>query len=185
MGVCFGGLCGTTAENGIRAGILNFRMCGISHSRNQHVHEVLAAPQQFTHLLWIDSDMAFPTDALVRLLAHDKDIVGAFYMQKAEPYKIVGRPKDLSDTSITGLKEAELLGGGFVLVKREVYEKIPYPWYEERHTPPREFISEDVMFCHKCRAAGIEMWADMDLSLEMGHSGNHLIRFGPPSQVAG
>ena len=29
-----------------------------------------------THMLWIDSDMTFPADTILRMLAHDKKIVG-------------------------------------------------------------------------------------------------------------
>jgi hypothetical protein len=178
MALSFAALCDHTARQGIDVGFINERMCGISHSRNSHVTDALAMDLHFTHLMWVDSDMAFPVDALVRLLAHDKPIAGCFYPQKAPPFHTVGCPEDSNDVSGDGLIRAKMLGGGFVLVKREVYETIKYPWYEERFTAePRGFISEDAMFCYKCRVADVDMWIDLDLSRSIGHSGNNLVSF--------
>ena len=38
-----------------------------------------------THILWIDSDMRFPKDALIRLLDRDLPIVGANYPMRRTP----------------------------------------------------------------------------------------------------
>ena len=52
-------------------------------------------------------------------------------------------------------------GAGFLLVKREVFEKIPYPWFSF------EKGGEDLYFCDKARKNGFEIWADM--SVLLGH----------------
>lgn len=177
--VAFGGLCARSSLEGIETCIMNFRVCSVAHSRNLHVLECLKLQPRITHIMWIDSDMSFPPDGLVRLLAHDKDIVGAFYPQKVPPYKTVGHPETLADAeSGAKLIKATIIGGGFVLAKREVYERIEDPWYEERYWAGNAGLgSDDVVFSHKCRLAGIELWADLSLSREIGHSGNNLVRF--------
>ena len=38
-----------------------------------------------THILWLDSDMRFPADTLGRLLARNRDIVGANYCARRFP----------------------------------------------------------------------------------------------------
>ncbi|GAI93114.1 unnamed protein product, partial [marine sediment metagenome] len=52
-------------------------------------------------------------------------------------------------------------GAGFLLVKREVFEKLPYPWFSF------EKGGEDLYFCDKARENGFEIWADM--SVLLGH----------------
>jgi hypothetical protein len=185
--VSFGGLCAYSASKGVEACIMNIRVCSVAHSRNQHVYDLLQFKDPcITHFFWIDSDMAFPPDGLMRLLAHNKQMIGAFYPQKAPPHEVVGRPTNMEDLEKKkGIIQADILGGGFVLVKREIYESsgIECPWYEERYFGPKPgLVSDDVVFSHKCRCAGIDMWADLDLSRDMGHSGNNLVRFAQPSQ---
>ena len=52
-------------------------------------------------------------------------------------------------------------GTGFLLVKREVFEKIPSPWYSF------EKGGEDLYFSDKARQYGFDIWADM--SVLLGH----------------
>lgn len=52
-------------------------------------------------------------------------------------------------------------GAGFLLIKRDVFEKIPYPWFSF------EKGGEDLYFCDKARKNGFEIWADM--SVLLGH----------------
>ena len=52
-------------------------------------------------------------------------------------------------------------GAGFLLVKREVFEKMPFPWFSF------EAGGEDLYFCDKAREHGFEIWADM--SVLLGH----------------
>ena len=40
-------------------------------------------PNDYTHLMFIDSDIGFPPQAIARLIAYDKDIVGGVYPRKS------------------------------------------------------------------------------------------------------
>lgn len=177
----FAAMCAYSASYGIQGCVINYRLCSIARSRNLHVFEALKSSfPRITHLMWVDSDMSFPARGLADLLAHDKDVVGAFYPQKSPPYATVGCPENKEDfRNGEPLIRADILGGGFKLVKREVYERLQYPWYEEKAPPddPGGFVSEDILFSFKCRTAGIELWCDLDLSKEMGHCGSNLVRF--------
>ena len=131
-----------------------------------------------THILQIDSDMMFPMDGLERLLSHDKDIVGAFYNKRVPPYETVGHLLHAPDISKGGLYPADLMPHGFVLIKREVFEKLKSPWYYESFDPacvtekdPDGLVGEDVNFSRDCVKAGIEMWCDADLTFECAHIG--------------
>ncbi|GAI90932.1 unnamed protein product, partial [marine sediment metagenome] len=60
-----------------------------------------------------------------------------------------------------GLVKIDGAGAGFLLVKREVLEKIPYPWFSF------ERGGEDLYFFDKVRRYGLEVWVDMGVLL--GH----------------
>ena len=60
-----------------------------------------------------------------------------------------------------GLIKIDGAGAGFLLVKREVFEKIPYPWFSF------ERGGEDLYFFDKVRRYGLEAWVDMGVLL--GH----------------
>ena len=60
-----------------------------------------------------------------------------------------------------GLMKIDGAGAGFLLVKREVFEKIPYPWFSF------ERGGEDLYFFDKVRRYGLEVWVDMGVLL--GH----------------
>ena len=129
------------------------------------------------HLLWIDSDMRFPHDALDRLLAHDKDIVLANYSTRGgilvstacalDESELVTRPDS------TGLEIALHGGFGLALIKREVFEQMNYPWFACPFDLDRDdFIGEDVFWCAQARKSGFDVWVDQDVSKEMRHCGS-------------
>ncbi len=60
-----------------------------------------------------------------------------------------------------GLVKIGGCGTGFLLVKREVFEKIPFPWFSF------EKGGEDLYFSDKARQYGFDIWADM--SVLLGH----------------
>jgi len=53
----------------------------ITHGRNVIVLKFLS-DESFTHLFWIDSDIAFPSEAAFRLLRADRDIAAGVYPMK-------------------------------------------------------------------------------------------------------
>ena len=178
---------------------LAIRKRQITHrARNWLVrHMFKFADPAVTHLLWIDDDHKFPADTLIRLLAHDKDIVGCMHRTRMPPYHQVGHLADAGIDPVTagGLHKAKTLGGGLLLVSRRVYETLEAPWYRETRDPelagtdridPDNVdgdISEDVYFCFEAAKAGFEIWCDLDLSYEVGHkNGSETIMFqNPPS----
>jgi hypothetical protein len=154
----------------------------ISMSRNMHVREALSFEPKATHIMWVDSDMKCPPQALIKLLSDDKDIVAAFYNRRVPPYDTVGHLIGKPDISGGGIHAADVVPGGFTLVRREVYEKIDPPWYYESYdklaaTPgdPDGTIGEDIGFSKKALAAGFELWCDADVTFEVGHVGEMVV----------
>jgi hypothetical protein len=89
-----------------------------------------------SHLLFIDSDMVFHPDALMRLAAHDKHIVGGLCFTRRSPFNPViakWNTRFSTDKPVLGwcydypkdsLFRCDVTGAAFLLVKREVFEAI-------------------------------------------------------------
>jgi len=123
----------------------------ITRARNYLVDEFLRS--DFTHLLFIDSDVEFDPNDILALLILDKEVSGAPYPKKSINWHairnaIVKNPKievgeleklvgDYVFNPIPGTKEFKVseplevmeLGTGYMMVKREVFDhfKTEYP----------------------------------------------------------
>ena len=117
-----------------------------------------------THLFFIDSDMAFDPNVLDTLLAHDKDIVGARYYRRQGKEKdpAVRTRYDLPGMSLPNhIYKNYATATGCMLIKREVFEKIPRPWFSLG--PIEKPVGEDIFFCSKAKEFGVEIYEDPTL----------------------
>jgi GT2 family glycosyltransferase len=146
-------------------------------NNQQIVEEALKAKADY--LLFIDADMVFPPDALTKLLAHDKDIIGVHYNNREMP--LVSTIRMLRedgnfyqvDTKLMPrrLFECGSVGKGLVLIKMRVFEKIKKPWYEFQYKDG-ELMTEDINFCLKAHKAGFRVWCDPTIKVK--HIGDYL-----------
>lgn len=143
-------------------------------------HELvqLARHADSTHILWLDADMRFPKDSLVRLLAHDVDIVAANYSERRIPPRPVARLSDETGERLyiteesTGLVEVTSVGMGAMLTKLGVFAHTPAPWFMLTWNPEEQAYSgEDTFFARKARENGFTVLVDQDLSREIKHLG--------------
>lgn len=134
------------------------------------------------HLFFIDADLGWPADAVARLIAHDKDVVGGAYPIKndARHYPVVCESEVQG-----GLIKASGLPGGFMCIKRKVIESLAdtVPHYKKamgnrfldvpavfaRAFVGDQMIGEDFMFCRRAADAGFELWLDPDINFS--HNG--------------
>jgi hypothetical protein len=117
----------------------------ITRARNYLVDEFLRSG--FTHLLFIDSDIHFDPNDVLALIALDKDIIGAPYPKKSinwrniatamvrnpaiSPGELDGLVGDYVFNPVPGTKQFKVteplevmeIGTGFMMVKRQVFEK--------------------------------------------------------------
>lgn len=128
-----------------------------------------------THLLWLDTDVICesPTDpnqALSMLLQCNVPVVSGLYRAKKSkgeyPYamwmKNPGGIGYLGLQSWTGnFIKVDAIGFGFVLVRREVFEKVPEPWF----VWDKQYPSEDFDFCEKINRHGFEIKVFTDVKL--------------------
>lgn len=137
------------------------------------------------YILWIDADMRFPKNTIDILMAHDKPIVGVNATTRTAPVR--GTAKNLTidfekqentwDTIIskdrTDLEKVTAVGCGVMLVKREVFENTPRPWFWFEQLPGGKLLGEDVYFCVKAQDAGFDTYLDHNLSNAIGHVGSY------------
>lgn len=134
------------------------------------------------YLLMLDDDMVIDInqtldtrndaagyDFLKKLIAHDKDICGVLYYQRTGGCRPVLMTKQgegyrfLRDDEITGgLQEVDVAGGGCLLIKARVFDKITYPYFE-----PEFKWGTDIQLCQKAKAHGFSVFADT--SIHLGH----------------
>ncbi len=170
----------------------------VSRSRNSAASAVIHN-KQFTHLLTVDADMGWPAEALSRLLAKDKDIVGCTYPRRTMPNgntpSFIAGLRPLDAISEDGFVKAKYVGCGFMLVKRHVLEKMAAFYPERRYADetqekpmfdlfpsgrskpfaddtrghPQVEVTDDVGFAILAEEAGFDVWADVRSILT--HSG--------------
>jgi len=146
-----------------------FSTKGYNCAENRNYIAAQAVKRGCTHLMHVDDDMVYEPDTIERLLAHDKDIAGGLYKTKY-PEKQDWVIERFESGIQEGLFECGALGTGLLLVKTDVYRKVPQPWYGyEWHENGMVKESVDWVFCHKAREAGFSVWCDS--SVRAGHIG--------------
>ena len=157
---------------GAEVALLNSRSSLIPLGRNQCVGA--AQIMKATHLLFLDTDMIFPADTLGRLLAHDKDIVGASYSKRLPPFYPLTVTEENEHVFITsGLRRVKLMPTGCLLIRLSIFDALTKPYFN-LVAEGDQLRGEDYYFCEKARAAGLTLWCDGDLSLQLGHIGQKI-----------
>jgi len=135
-----------------------------------------------THIMWFDSDMKFPKDTIVRLLNHNKPVIGANYVTKdVEPRPVAYREDDdyigpvWTKEDSTGLERVTFLGMGVLLTDIRVFDELDLPFFHFQPLPPQfsKQSGEDGFFCKKLHEKGIDVWIDHDLSKQVAHIGEY------------
>jgi len=130
------------------------------------------------YVLWLDSDMVFPSTTAVRLLEHNKDIVGCNYLKRTNPLKPVAYKNIGNWDSFLPLKieeeliEVEGVGMGCILMKTEIFKKIHKPYFEFTYNEKSgNWLGEDFNLLTKLREVGYKVYIDTLLSSEIKHMG--------------
>jgi hypothetical protein len=133
------------------------------------------------HIMWLDSDMTFPEDVIIRLLEHKKKVVCATYSKRVEPFHPTAfyniDPVEPVNTEEHGLVPVRFAGMGCMLVNASVLDSIPSPHYPLTwHAPSSTWHGEDMGFCELLEKNDIKLFCDLDLSREIGHLGQREFR---------
>ena len=168
----------------------------ISRARNTLTAKFLHTKES-THLMFIDADIGWEPWHLLVMLNHDKDVVGGLYPMKSLPVKwcVNGIPDAVQDDP-SGLIEVTKTGTGFLLMKRDVFEKLnahpavkpftndigldpvlnPYmKTYFDTAVRENRYYSEDWTFCENWRDIGGQVFVDKRVLLK--HTGTYVFDY--------
>src|SRR3990167_2458725 len=142
---------------------------------NREVIAEIAQQMNCTHLLFVDSDMVFPTNSLQRLLERDKDIIGVNYnMRDLAPQSTVKMTP--GTTKSETLFQCDGVATGFMLIKMEIFEKLKRPWFyvglNESYKTGITLEGHDYRFCRLAREAGYTVRCDGTINI--GHIGDYV-----------
>ena len=154
--------------------------CFIHQNRNNAVLE--AIKHEVNYIMFIDSDMVFPKEAIAMLISRDKDIIaGKANKRKLPPennIKLLNPQNDYYTPAEEELSKEPFLvrgaiGCAFMLIKTSVFHKLNRPWFSYSHLDSIDnFSGEDVYFCRSAQEAGIEVWCDPTITI--GHVGEYV-----------
>lgn len=178
-------------EHGIHIQVSSICGCSVvSRARNMIAHEFLKS--DCDHLLFIDSDMNFEPDSVLRLLAWNqtKPIVGGAYEARKEGKVYIlslDGDKEHIQMDAMGNVKARRIATGFMMIQRQVFEKLAemHPEWEHKDNTSDAmlhsffdfkvtrdgYIGEDFLFCDRAQEAGFSVW--IDPTIKLGHMGIH------------
>ncbi len=175
------------SKSGIKVGINTMKSPLIHQARNYLTSAFLTTEYQY--LLFIDSDVEFEPEAVLRMLVAKKDVICTPYRVKAEQldkeiYTVEFKNPNSIPILPGGLVEIEAGPTGLMLIDRGVFEKIikkyPYLKIKNKATPTadksHEFyynffdfgfknnyaMGEDVSFCRLARGSGFKLYANTE-----------------------
>lgn len=146
---------------------------------------MMAIQMDADFVFWLDSDMVFKSDTLVRMMdtlkKNDLDILTGLYFRRVPPYSPVLFDKLEQNGEITefsefktvpeGLFEVGGCGFGCVLMKTDVFFDVQSKF--GNMFAPRGNNGEDVAFCIRARECGYKIYCDP--SIVCGHVGYSVI----------
>lgn len=171
-----GNLIKTTTLMGIEVHLFFDASTILINQRENLINQAIEVKSEWA--LWLDSDMMFPPTTLLRMLAHNQDIVACNYMKRSYPFKSVAF-MDTNDweswvplQSEDELLTVEAIGMGCVLMRTSVFEKLNRPYFEYTYQPKtKDWEGEDFTLFKKLNGVGIQLKVDTNLSNEIYHIG--------------
>lgn len=179
-------------QYGIQYALGTINGCSVvSRARNFMVDDFLRS--ECDTLLFIDADMTFDPNDVIRLLAFssqpDKNIVGGTGVarKKEKTFHLTMDYDEVGNLIMDsmGLVRSKQMGTGFMMVQRQVFEALIdrhpewrfydassgrtiYSLFDFKSTP-EGYIGEDYNFCDRARAEGFQVWVDP--TIKLGHMG--------------
>ena len=146
----------------------------IEDIRNQIVEQALE--KGCTHLIFMDTDQIYPEDFLVKIMSHDKDVVGTAITKRYPPFNVLvmrgslGKYRLVPDEDIENihLLECDASGTGAIMFRTEVFFHASEfgKWFQVSVTDDGRPIGEDVYFCSELRKAGYKIWIDTTIDIK-------------------
>lgn len=182
----------SSSEHGISVQIGSICGCSVvSRARNLLAQDMLDS--ECDYLLFIDSDINFEPEDILRLMAWGADprkgIVAAVPRTRSENKVYIADLDYDENGELTmngmGLVRGKRVATAFMLVRREVFVTLSeanpqWSYYDKRSdrtlsamfdflVTEEGYMGEDFLFCDRAREHGFEVW--IDPSIALGHMG--------------
>ena len=154
---------------------------------------------QYEYVMFIDADIGFEPQDVLKLLSYQRDIVCGAYPMKSIPLQYnynISQPPLAED----GLIKIDNIGFGFALIHRRVFDKIRENYEDLKYTPALGhssypiteaeyhnsyhyfnelkkdmiFLPEDFSFFDRASSVGFTSW--LDTSIKLCHVGSHVFQ---------
>jgi hypothetical protein len=173
----------------------------ISRARNTLTAKFLHT-EGSTHLMFIDADIGWEPWHLLVLLNRKVDVIGGLYPMKSMPIKWCVNGIPGQEEGVDNLVEVTKTGTGFLLIKREVFEKLdahpavkPFAndigldpalnkymkTYFDTAVREGRYYSEDWTFCENWRDIGGQVFVDKRVLLK--HTGTYVFDAGAQDKL--
>lgn len=135
------------------------------------------------YVVWIDSDMIFTPEDIVRLTSHGEDVVSGFAaidMERTACGVFREDPPSLGyiathgiedvETDNRGLVPLDFAGMAIIAMRPRIFEHIEFPWFRTLSfelAGVHVHCSEDTGFCYRLKGAGIQVYGDPQV--RVGH----------------
>ena len=148
---------------------------GCAQARNKCALEALEYEKSLgiEYLMFVDSDVILPEDALVNMLQGDADIVLGIYPRKntttGQTEVFLPSEKDFTDENNLNLANLgsygnrfEIKGGGLgcALIKLDLFKRMQYPYFKYVEYDDGSVLSEDNYFCWQAAQIGAKIECD-------------------------
>lgn len=167
----------------------------VSQARNRLLDDALNWGADYAFFL--DCDQTYPMDALLRLLAHNLEVVGVNPSTRVDPPQPTAANiapggalapvwTTKADAEAGRVERVDRIGFGVTLIKLSIVPRL-LAEAEARGEPlgplfhfrlsedGRELTGEDFFFCERLERAGIPIHVDHGLSWETGHVGERVL----------
>lgn len=166
--------------------------CGVRTDRNRNeILQKAIAKGDIDYILWLDEDMLYPHDIVLRYLECQPEIIGCLYFKREAPYQPIGYYK--SERNIKKYNaieprevphdvdsiEVDALGYGGMMVSMKTYEKMgdkKWTHYGENYHLPFECenkFTHDIQFCKEAQECGVKIL--MHTKVRPGHIGEKVV----------
>lgn len=141
--------------------------------------------KEFTHLLWLDDDLFFSPDAIMKLFDRHLNAIGGCYSTK-HPTKPIF-PYQACGPAVDGLQQVIKLPGGFLLLSRSAVEAVAAiceeieiehdgnielcPYVFDLIVKNKKVFGEDFVYCERLVQAGVKVYVETDI--QFSHIGRN------------
>ena len=186
-------------RNNIDHGILTLANESLISRGRSRIANFFINNTEFEYLFFLDSDVGFEADAVLKLLNYNKEMVCGAYPMKTVPLKwnfTLTQPQQREGDLVA----IDKIGIGFSLIHRNVFIRIAKQYPELKYIPTNEstthnpteaeydnsyhyfhemrqgdiYLPEDLSFFTRARTVGMQAW--MDTSINLCHVGSHVFQ---------